>query len=62
MELLGGRLLRARARAAEFVIESYDDLLLRRSNDAALGVPLLAEAVALPEGTPAPEQPTAGLV
>jgi predicted DNA-binding protein with PD1-like motif len=54
IELLGGQLVRARVYAVEFVIEAFDDLLLRRSMDAATGMLLLTEAIAS-GGGPAPQ-------
>ena len=47
VELLGGRLRKARVQSIDFVIETFDDLLLRRSIDAS-GLPVLSEAIAIP--------------
>ena len=47
VELLGGRLLSGRAFAVEFVIECFDDLILRRGTDQSTGMSLLREAIPL---------------
>ena len=47
VELIGGRVTRARVHAVDFVIEAFDDLLLRRSIDGS-GVSVLVDAIAVP--------------
>ena len=49
-EVLGGILVRARVYAVDFVIATFDDLLLRRAHDGATGLALLSEAkrIAMP--------------
>jgi predicted DNA-binding protein with PD1-like motif len=55
IELIGGQLVSGRVFAVEFVIETFDDLILRRMADAATGLPLWREAVSLATpGAPAP--------
>ncbi|MSP62706.1 MAG: DNA-binding protein [Myxococcales bacterium] len=54
LELIGGHLLRARVHAVDFVIETFDDVMLRRSMDPGTGLWVLSEAVAAPEDTPRP--------
>jgi len=56
IEVLGGHLVSARIYAFEYVIETFDDLLLRRTNDAATGLSLWGEAISL-GGEPAPTAP-----
>ncbi len=46
IELVGGELVRARVVAVEFVIEAFDDLLIRRKHDAASGTTIIGEIVA----------------
>lgn len=53
IEVLGGHLVSARVYAFEYVIETFDDLLLRRTNDAATGLSLWGDAIPL-GGEPAP--------
>ncbi len=62
IEVMGGHLLRARVFACEFVIESFDDVLLRRSLDEPTGLQLWnekyeegARAAAEPESSAVPE-------
>jgi predicted DNA-binding protein with PD1-like motif len=50
IELVGGQLISARAFAVEFVIETFDDLLLRRLPDAQTGLPLWRDAIPLDGG------------
>jgi predicted DNA-binding protein with PD1-like motif len=52
IELLGGHVVAARVFAVEFVLECFDDVLLRRANDDATGLTLWREAVALPNAAP----------
>jgi predicted DNA-binding protein with PD1-like motif len=52
IEVLGGQLVSARVFAIEFVIDCFDDLLLRRLPDAQTGLPLWREAIALEGGEP----------
>jgi predicted DNA-binding protein with PD1-like motif len=54
IEVIGGHLVRARVFAVEFVVESWDDLVVRRSIDPATGLPLLGEAVEIPDELAAP--------
>ncbi len=56
IELLGGHLVSARVYAVEYVVETFDDLILRRGADAPSGLLLWSEAIALPG---APEEPAA---
>jgi len=53
IELVGGQLVAGRVFALEFVLETFDDLLLRRMPDAATGLPLWREAIALEQPAPA---------
>ena len=53
IEVLGGHLVSARVYAFEYVIETFDDLLLRRTNDAATGLSLWGDAIPLGD-EPAP--------
>src|SRR5581483_6516349 len=53
IELLGGHLVAGRVFSVEFVIEVFDDLLLRRAMDASTGLPLWNAAVALAVEEPA---------
>ncbi len=57
IELIGGRLVSARVLAVEFVIETMDDLLLRRSRHAGTGLDLWNEAIALGENQTAEVAP-----
>ena len=57
VEVLGGHLVSARVYAAEYVVDSFDDLILRRGADAATGLVLWTEAISLPEGAPEPAAP-----
>jgi predicted DNA-binding protein with PD1-like motif len=52
IELLGGQLLSGRVFSVEFVIEAFDDLLLRRALDADSGLQLWREVVTLEETPP----------
>ncbi len=55
VEVLGGHLVSARVFALEFVIEAFDDVILRRGSDAATGLTLWTEALTVPvEGERAP--------
>jgi uncharacterized protein len=54
IELVGGQLVSGRVFALEFVIDAFDDLILRRSPDAQTGLSLWREAISL--GSPAPEE------
>ncbi|MFH0902904.1 MAG: DUF296 domain-containing protein, partial [Pseudomonadota bacterium] len=56
IEVVGGRLVSARVFWLEFVIEAFDDLLLRRTDDRDTGLPLWREAIRL-EGSAAGGQP-----
>jgi len=53
VEVLGGHVVSARVFALEFVLEAFDDVLLRRGVDAATGLPLWNEALSLGDATPA---------
>jgi predicted DNA-binding protein with PD1-like motif len=48
IELIGGQLVSARAFQLEFVIDAFDDLILRRAPDAATGLSLWREAITIP--------------
>jgi hypothetical protein len=50
VEIIGGHLVSASVFALEFVIEAYDDLLLRRATDPATGLTLWNEAIPLGGG------------
>jgi predicted DNA-binding protein with PD1-like motif len=52
IELIGGRIVGGRAFAVEFVIDAFDDLILRRAMDASTGLPLWREAIALEPPAP----------
>ena len=54
VEVLGGHLVSARVFALEFVLEAFDDILLRRAPDPSTGLVLWHEALALDHPTPAP--------
>jgi len=56
VEIIGGHLVSAKVFALEFVIEAFDDLILRRAVDDATGLTLWREAIPL-----APPQPAAAL-
>jgi predicted DNA-binding protein with PD1-like motif len=47
IELLGGHMISGRSFAVEFVMDAFDDLLLRRGVDAQTGLTLWREAIAL---------------
>jgi uncharacterized protein len=47
IEVVGGQILSGRVFAVEFVIDAFDDLLLRRSVDAQTGLHLWREAITL---------------
>jgi predicted DNA-binding protein with PD1-like motif len=51
IELIGGHLVRARVYAVDFVIETFDDVVLRRSMDAGTGLALISHAFEAPSGT-----------
>ncbi len=54
IEMIGGHLVSARAFSFEFVIEAFDDLILRRQNsEAQTGLPLWKEAIAMDAPAPA---------
>jgi predicted DNA-binding protein with PD1-like motif len=57
IEVLGGQLVSGRVFAIEFVIECFDDLLLRRLPDAQTGLPLWREAIPLDTGPTAAAAP-----
>jgi predicted DNA-binding protein with PD1-like motif len=59
IELVGGRLVSGRVFAVEFVIDAFDDLVLRLSPDAQTGLPLWSEAIGIgaPPPVEAPEPP-----
>jgi predicted DNA-binding protein with PD1-like motif len=59
VEVLGGHVVAARVFALEFVLEVFDDLILRRAVDAATGLPLWAEAIALAAAAGAPAEAAA---
>lgn len=46
IEVLGGQLLSGRVFAVEFVLEAFDDLLLRRAHDPHTGLHLWGDAIA----------------
>ena len=48
IEVLGGHLIGGRVFSVEFVIDAWDDLLLRRANDPATGLSLWQEAIPIP--------------
>lgn len=50
IELVGGQLVSGRVFAVEFVIDAFDDLVLKRGMDQQTGLPLLREAVLLGDG------------
>lgn len=50
VEMLGGHLNAARVYTLEFVIETFDDVILRRGLDAATGRMTWCEAIAMPAG------------
>lgn len=52
MELLGGHVVAARVFSVEFVIETFDDLVLRRTENASLGLAVWTEAIGEPSETP----------
>ncbi len=52
IELIGGRLAAGRVFAVEFVIDAFDDLILRRVLDASTGLPLWREAIPLEPRAP----------
>ena len=54
VELVGGHLVAARVFALEFVIEAWDDVVLRRAADPATGLALWSEAIEAPVPAPAP--------
>lgn len=56
VEVLGGQLVRGRVYSVEFVIDVFDDLLLRRLPDPATGMPGLGEIVG---GAVGPSSPPA---
>jgi predicted DNA-binding protein with PD1-like motif len=56
IELLGGHMLSGRVFAVEFVMDVFDDLILRRAVDAQTGLSLYREAISL---APASEQQVA---
>jgi predicted DNA-binding protein with PD1-like motif len=56
IELIGGQLQSGRVFAVEFVIDVFEDLLLRRGPDAQTGLALWREAISLAE-TPPESQP-----
>jgi predicted DNA-binding protein with PD1-like motif len=55
IELVGGQIQSGRVFAVEFVIDAFDDLILRRSPDAQTGLSLWREAISLGEPAPAAE-------
>jgi len=71
VEVLGGHVVGARVFALEFVIDAFDDVLLRRGHDPATGLPLWTEAIdqgaerrsapgsAEPSGAPRADAPAA---
>ncbi len=55
IEVVAGAVVRARVYAVDFVIDAFDDVLLRRAIDAGTGLPLYAHAVEAPRAAePAP--------
>ena len=57
IELIGGHLVGGRVFAVEFVIDVFDDLVLRRATDAATGLPLWREAISMGEPDPGDASP-----
>jgi predicted DNA-binding protein with PD1-like motif len=59
IELVGGQLVSGRVFAVEFVIDVFDDLILRRGPDGQTGLSLWREAISLgdPGETPAAAEP-----
>jgi predicted DNA-binding protein with PD1-like motif len=55
IEVMGGHLVRARVFACEFVIESFDDVILRRGADEATGLALWTEKHEQAAEPPEPE-------
>lgn len=62
IELLGGSLLRARVYAVDFVIDAFDDVLLRRSNDTGTGLSLYSHVFEEDRAAPAAGAPPPGEV
>lgn len=60
LEVVGGHLRRAVVLAVELVIETFDDVLLRRRVDAETGLSLWCEALSEAETAPAAEADLAG--
>jgi predicted DNA-binding protein with PD1-like motif len=60
IEVIGGHFLGGRVFSVEFVIDTWDDLLLRRGLDSATGLHLWQEALPIPTGAAAspPERPS----
>jgi predicted DNA-binding protein with PD1-like motif len=61
IELVGGQLQAGRVFAVEFVLDAFDDLILRRSPDAQTGLSLWREALSLgvEASAQAPDEPPA---
>jgi predicted DNA-binding protein with PD1-like motif len=57
IELVGGQLQSGRVFAVEFVMDVFDDLILRRSPDAQTGLQLWREAISLAGEQPAAQAP-----
>jgi predicted DNA-binding protein with PD1-like motif len=56
VEMIGGHVIAARVFALEFVLECFDDVILRRGADPATGLTLWREAIEVPAqgSTPSP--------
>jgi predicted DNA-binding protein with PD1-like motif len=57
VELIGGHIVSARVFALEFVIEAFDDVILRRGVDPATGLGLWRDALVAPEHPTVPVPP-----
>jgi hypothetical protein len=62
IELVGGRLVAGRVFSVEFVLDVFDDLILRRTLDAQTGLPLWSEALSLESSPPPFEAPARGIL
>jgi predicted DNA-binding protein with PD1-like motif len=57
VEVVGGHLLSAQVFAVEFVIEAFDDLILRRRAHVATGLDLWSDAITVAEPVPSGAEP-----
>lgn len=69
VEILGGHIIAARVFALEFVIDAFDDIILRRGTDSATGLTQWTEALAVgaveagaPAAMPTPNVPSAASI